>query len=78
MQKRHLPVQDSDSRCPPPYGAQTNQRLGGEKGSEITHQIDPSLMVSAATTFDESEDTSIIAGAPVGADPTSGSLRPLP
>ena len=76
-----LPLGGPDHNTYPPMTLQyillgSNQRLGGEEESEITHQIDPSLMVSAATTYDESGDRSIIAGVPVGADSTSGSSHP--
>jgi len=54
-----------------------SQMLGREGEREITHQIDPTLMaVSAAATHDSSEDTSIMAEVPVGADPASGSSHP--
>ena len=53
----------------------SNEMLGE---GNISHQIDPALMpVSAATTYDQSEDTSIVGGVPEGADPASRSSHPL-
>jgi Integrase zinc binding domain len=50
----------------------SNQRQGGE--GNFTQQIDPALMpVSVATTYNQSEDTSITTGVTVGVDPASGS-----
>ena len=53
----------------------SSQRLDGK--GKITHQIDPALMgVTVATTYDQSEDISIMTGVPAGTDPTSTSTYP--